>query len=210
MLLLHTVQLPVPHSLAPSAAHGSMTSSAGEEPTSVAAAGPADHNTRRLARALGSTDWHLREHGVTQVLGQLAGLSSLPDPSARQLWKGLFYAFWHSDKAKVQVSRVDWGLCSWLRFTGSLAAGCRRSWQTALQQQRCNCSHRQARIQAARSTDWLADLSEVLPAQVQTAYLRHFFLRLQQEWMGIDRLRLDKFMLLTRKFVHRTFTLMLE
>ena len=83
-----------------------MTSSSGAE------GGPADlqpvtahavSEERKLARALGSTDWHLRDAGVKQVLAQLARQSSLPDPVARQLWKGLFYAFWHSDKAQVQV-----------------------------------------------------------------------------------------------------------
>ena len=45
--------------------------------------------------------------------------------------------------------------------------------------------------------------------QVQTAYLTHFYRCQSQEWMGIDRLRMDKFMMLTRKFVHTTWALML-
>ena len=71
---------------------------------------------RRLARALGSTDWHARDSGIKQVLAQLAQLGDLPDAAARQLWKGLFYAFWHSDKAKVQVGRHAVGSISCTGF----------------------------------------------------------------------------------------------
>ena len=42
--------------------------------------------------------------------------------------------------------------------------------------------------------------------QVQTSYLKHYFRCQRQEWMGIDRLRLDKFMMLARKFAYVTFT----
>lgn len=44
--------------------------------------------------------------------------------------------------------------------------------------------------------------------QVALAYFRMFFATMRREWFGIDRLRLDKFMMLVRKFVQQTFVLM--
>ena len=45
--------------------------------------------------------------------------------------------------------------------------------------------------------------------QVQTAYFRVFFQFLREEWQGIDRLRLDKFLMLARKFVRQLFSICL-
>lgn len=39
-------------------------------------------------------------------------------------------------------------------------------------------------------------------------YFKVFAKTMQREWFGIDRLRLDKFMLLVRKFVHQLFALL--
>jgi hypothetical protein len=41
--------------------------------------------------------------------------------------------------------------------------------------------------------------------QVAFAYFRVFFATMRREWFGIDRLRLDKFLMLVRKFVQQTF-----
>ena len=41
--------------------------------------------------------------------------------------------------------------------------------------------------------------------QVAFAYFRAFMDTLRREWFGIDRLRLDKYMMLARKFVQQTF-----
>lgn len=41
--------------------------------------------------------------------------------------------------------------------------------------------------------------------QVAFAYFRAFMETVRREWFGIDRLRLDKFMMLVRKFVQQTF-----
>lgn len=57
----------------------------------------------KLARALGSVDANTRKKGL-QALSQW--LSTRRDVSRKdmlKLWKGLFYAFWHSDKSPVQV-----------------------------------------------------------------------------------------------------------
>lgn len=59
----------------------------------------------RLARALGSVDWHTREKGVQALTRFLQRKTQLPERDMLKIWKGLFYAFWHSDKAPVQVGR---------------------------------------------------------------------------------------------------------
>ena len=46
--------------------------------------------------------------------------------------------------------------------------------------------------------------------QVALAYFRIFLVTMQREWMRIDKLRLDKFMLLARCFVKQTFESMLQ
>jgi hypothetical protein len=58
----------------------------------------------KLARALGSPDYHTREKGVRALTRFLLRKSSLSEKDMMKIWKGLFYAFWHSDKAPVQVS----------------------------------------------------------------------------------------------------------
>ena len=42
-------------------------------------------------------------------------------------------------------------------------------------------------------------------AQVALGYFRMFLATMRREWFGIDRLRLDKFMMLVRKFMQQTF-----
>lgn len=58
-----------------------------------------------FARALGSTDFHTREAGLAAVTHWLAKRSDLAELDALKLWKGIFYAYWHSDKSPVQASR---------------------------------------------------------------------------------------------------------
>jgi len=40
---------------------------------------------------------------------------------------------------------------------------------------------------------------------VALSYFRVFFTTMRREWFGIDRLRLDKFMVLVRKVVQQAF-----
>ena len=58
----------------------------------------------KLVRALGSPDFHTRAKavgGLTRFLQKRAG--QLSEKNMMKIWKGLFYAFWHSDKTPVQV-----------------------------------------------------------------------------------------------------------
>lgn len=61
-----------------------------------------DWNTS-FARALGSVDFHTREAGVRALTVFLQKSQLLTPLAMRKLWKGLFYCFWHSDKAAAQV-----------------------------------------------------------------------------------------------------------
>ncbi|CAI9779634.1 unnamed protein product [Fraxinus pennsylvanica] len=86
----------------------------------------------------------------------------IPEKDIKKLWKGLFYCFWHSDKAPNQLALVN----------------------------------------------RLTSLFLILESPVSLQYFSKFVLTLRREWPGIDRLRLDKFYLLIRRFMRTLFELM--
>ncbi len=51
----------------------------------------------------------------------------------------------------------------------------------------------------------LLSLTLALMSQVAYLYFTVFLSTMRREWFGIDRLRLDKFMMLVRKFVQALF-----
>ena len=64
---------------------------------------PADSDyDNKFARALGSVDWHTREQGL-QALTIWLTRNDVSDQDLTKIWKALFFCFWHSDKAPVQV-----------------------------------------------------------------------------------------------------------
>lgn len=67
--------------------------------------GAAEGNSK-FARALGSVDYHTREKGLAALTRWLTRREHVAEADMRKIWKGLFYCFWHSDKAPVQVC---WG-----------------------------------------------------------------------------------------------------
>ena len=56
-----------------------------------------------FARALGSVDFQTREKGLQALTVYLRRSTQLSTLAMRKLWKGIFYCFWHSDKAPTQV-----------------------------------------------------------------------------------------------------------
>ena len=56
----------------------------------------------KFARALGSVDWHTREQGLHALTVWLTR-NDVSDEDLTKIWKALFFCFWHSDKAPVQV-----------------------------------------------------------------------------------------------------------
>jgi hypothetical protein len=57
-----------------------------------------------FAKALGSVDFQTREKGLQALTVYLSRSSQLSKLAMRKLWKGIFYCFWHSDKAPTQVN----------------------------------------------------------------------------------------------------------
>jgi ribosomal RNA-processing protein 1 len=53
--------------------------------------------------------------------------------------------------------------------------------------------------------DSLADLVSVLPAGTIIPFLRAYWQTMQREWTNIDVLRMEKFLLLTRRYLGATF-----
>lgn len=71
-----------------------------------------DGSEGKLARALGSVDYHTRERGLQAVALWLSRRQEISELEMAKLWKGIFYAFWHSDKQPVQVGRAAAAHCA--------------------------------------------------------------------------------------------------
>lgn len=56
-----------------------------------------------FVRALGSSDWHTRDAALAKLV-QWLSKAAVSDLALLKLWKGVFYAYWHSDKLPVQAS----------------------------------------------------------------------------------------------------------
>lgn len=57
----------------------------------------------KFARALGSVDYQTREKGLQALKAWLVRKTDVKESDMLKIWKGLFYCFWHSDKAPIQV-----------------------------------------------------------------------------------------------------------
>lgn len=62
----------------------------------------------KFARALGSVDAQTRSKGLQALKLWLSKKEDINRLDLLKLWKGLFYAFWHSDKSPAQVSELRW------------------------------------------------------------------------------------------------------
>lgn len=65
----------------------------------------ADAGNSKFAKALGSTDYMTREKGLQALQRWLCLKGDLTEMDMLKIWKGLFFCFWHSDKAPMQVRR---------------------------------------------------------------------------------------------------------
>ncbi|GIL67023.1 hypothetical protein Vafri_20412 [Volvox africanus] len=110
----------------------------------------------KFARALASTDFQTREKGLHALKTWMLRKTDLNESDMMKIWKGLFYCFWHSDKAPVQAELAE-------RLAATLTQ---------------------------------------LPEQTAYLYFTGFMSTIRREWFGIDRLRMDKFLMLIRKFIH--------
>lgn len=127
-----------------------------ERPVLVEVQADQDHpGNSKFARALGSTDYLTREKGVHALTLWLTRKADLVEADLVKIWKGLFYCFWHSDKAPVQLELAE-------RLAGILPQ---------------------------------------LPQEGAFLFFAVFIRTMRREWFGIDRLRLDKYLLLIRKFI---------
>ena len=62
-----------------------------------------EEGNSKFARALGSTDYQTREKGLQALTLWLCRRGELAEADMLKIWKGLFFCFWHSDKAAVQA-----------------------------------------------------------------------------------------------------------
>ncbi|KAI9014975.1 nucleolar protein,Nop52-domain-containing protein [Gaertneriomyces semiglobifer] len=107
-----------------------------------------------FGKQLANSEKKVRDRAVRGLLKWLKENDDVTELQLRKLWKGLFYAYWMSDKPLIQQHLAN----------------------------------------------RLASLVLQLPPKVAIGYLDGFWKTICSEWWGIDRLRLDKFYLLLRKF----------
>ena len=60
----------------------------------------------KFARALGSVDYQTREKGLQALTTWLSKRSDISEQELKRLWRGIFYCFWHADRAPFQVHRA--------------------------------------------------------------------------------------------------------
>lgn len=65
---------------------------------------PSSGLTKLHVSACCCSDGLTRERGLQALARWLASRQHVSELDMRKIWKGLFYAFWHSDKAPVQVA----------------------------------------------------------------------------------------------------------
>ncbi|KAI9092186.1 nucleolar protein,Nop52-domain-containing protein [Phlyctochytrium arcticum] len=113
-----------------------------------------------FGRQLAHTDKKIRDRAVRSLAKYLTEQQgTLTELQLLKLWKGLFYAFWMSDKPLIQQHLAD----------------------------------------------KLASLALRLPDPLALSYIETFWKTIVKDWHGIDRLRLDKYYMLLRKFHYYAF-----
>ncbi|GBF97378.1 hypothetical protein Rsub_11025 [Raphidocelis subcapitata] len=133
-----------------------------EKPVLAEAPTGSNAGNSKFARALGSTDFTTREKGLQALARWMALRSDLEEADMLKIWKGVFFCFWHSDKAPVQADLAQ-------RLAGMLSS---------------------------------------LPRPTAALYFGCFLTTMRREWPAIDYHRLDKFLMLVRKFLAAALALM--
>ena len=148
-----------------------------------------------FARALASSDWHTRERGLRGLERFLrARGAALPPAELRRLWRGLFYCFWHADLAPVQAALAE-RLAGFLRIDGDEDE--EGGGAAAPPKKRARRGGKEEEEETAAAGGG----SPVLEGDLAGRYLQAFMWTMAREWGGLDRHRLDKFMLLVREFL---------
>lgn len=94
-----------------------------------------DGGDNKLARALGSVDNPTREKGLEALARWLSRQGGASEEDVLKIWKGVFYCFWHADKARFQVQH--WQIDPELIVIGCL--GVQRSFKASTLQSLTSC-----------------------------------------------------------------------
>lgn len=141
----------------------------------------------KFARALASSDYHTRSKGLLALHVWLQRKQQVPDLALRKLWKGIMFCFWHSDKTYVQEQLADQLVKIMLDLSDDV---------------------RMFKPKNAIPCLVITVMIINIVMQVALSFFRAFLQTMFQEWGSIDKLRLDKFMMLVRKFLGGVFTLL--
>ena len=155
-----------------------------------------------FARALASSDWHTRERGLLALERFLRVRGgALSAAELRRLWRGLFYCFWHADLPPVQAALAQ-RLAGFLRIGGEDEGAPTALPEKKRRKHEGSKPGSEARAEAGPGAGAGEESGgEVLEGDLAGRYLRAFMWTMAHEWGGLDRHRLDKFMLLVREFL---------
>ncbi|XP_024523955.1 ribosomal RNA-processing protein 1 homolog, partial [Selaginella moellendorffii] len=73
----------------------------------LAAGGELEIQSGGLPRRLASVDKKVRDRAVELLASWLECRTSVDEADLRKIWKGLFYCYWHADKAIVQADLAE-------------------------------------------------------------------------------------------------------
>jgi ribosomal RNA-processing protein 1 len=145
-----------------------------------------------LTRALASVHPQTRERGLQALTVWLSRRKEVTMHDLLRLWKALFYCYWHSDLAPVQVR----SLCIHIFCTTQDSSLLPPKLPGHIFVNSDICAYRMQTALAER----LSEIVLEVPDAVGQLYFHAFVHTMRREWFGIDRHRMDKFMLLIRKF----------
>ncbi|ORY34723.1 nucleolar protein,Nop52-domain-containing protein [Naematelia encephala] len=150
-----------------------------------------------LGKQLAHTDKQVRDRAIASLVAFVsagaqdggpstssAGYTPLAEGEMDKLWKGLFYCFWMSDKPLVQQS-----------LASDLAELVLKIQPRPARSKGINLSEEKIELDDERFDAALG-------------FLAGFWRSMVREWHGIDRLRVDKFYMLIRRYVNATFRLL--
>jgi hypothetical protein len=168
--------------------------------SSSSAAEGDDAGQKELARRLAHTDKSVRDSAFAAVGDWLVrhkvsgGDNGGADARLQmmKMWKALFYCVWMSDKPAVQAELVT-----------AVAMLPRKLLSPPPQPPPTNNTKRAAAAAAAAAASSSASSAPSAASQARAAlFFECAFSTLRREWMGLDRYRVDKYLLLLRRLVH--------
>lgn len=150
-----------------------------------------------LIRALASPDNSTRKKGLDLLTSWLESHTDISEHDVARLWKALYFCFWHSDLITVQVRLHGEIPGHFAGFSLPRAAYVCRNVNSNSCKLTPDASPRTLQTALAER---LAQLVVDLSPRVALSFFQGFVQTMKREWSGIDQHRMNKYLVLVRKF----------